>query len=74
MSVKEACLAGRVNHRKEMRSGFERTKKSTHVFQRERLRARALSLLINRLLDALRGGGTERSALLALEAPWLKLA
>lgn len=74
MYVKEVCLAGRVNHRKEMHSGFERTKKSIHMFQRERLGACALSLLINLLLDIVWGSGKEKSALLDLGALCLQLA
>lgn len=74
MYVEKVCLAGRVNHRKEMHSGFERTKKSIHVFQREQHGACALSLLTNLLLDVVWGSGKERSALLHLEALCLQVA
>lgn len=73
MYVKEVCLASRVNHRKEIYSGFERIKKHIHVFQRA---AQSLCFVspINLLLDVVWDGGKRRSALLDLEPLCLQLA
>lgn len=57
-----------MNHGEETHSGFERTQKTIHVFQREQLRACALSLLINLLLDVVWDSGRGRPALLDHEA------
>lgn len=66
MYVKEMCLAGRMNHRKEIYSGFERIKKHIHVFQRA-TQSLCFVSLINLLLDVVWDSGKRTSALLDLE-------
>lgn len=73
MYVKEMCLAGRMNHRKEIYSGFERIKKHVRVFQRA-TQSLCFVSLINLLLDVVWDSGKRTSALLDLEPLCLQLA
>lgn len=73
MYVKEAGLAGRVNHRKEIDSGLERIKKHIHVLQRA-TQSLCFVSLINLLLVVVWDSGKRRSALLDLEPLCLQLA